>query len=242
MPNAPALAAAQRDHGVALHGPLKSVTTAQSRGEAAYGQEAFTIDWKQQYLPERRCQHPVGHPGFSVRAARHPHRVSLDQLPSVPEPERLRQLPEGPAQGNHTAAPRGIRGTPPGPGPPEDRGLEGTLQDPRRSGRHHLPGRPALRTAQIPLPRLGENQSPAPAHRRRDQPRPHRRPPHRNTPGPHPHQPLRSTSPRRIDDGAKHQARINQQHPSKGRASNVSEVRPCGTPAPRCGRRSRTSC
>ncbi|MEU8894212.1 transposase, partial [Streptomyces sp. NPDC048442] len=46
--NAPALAAAQRDHGVDLHGPLKSVTTAQSRGDAAFGQEAFTIDWDNQ--------------------------------------------------------------------------------------------------------------------------------------------------------------------------------------------------
>ncbi|WP_224285184.1 hypothetical protein [Streptomyces sp. LS1784] len=39
-----------------------------------------------------------------------------------------------------------------------------------------------------------EDRPPAPAHRRRDQPRPHRRPPHPDTPGPH--QPLRSTSPR----------------------------------------------
>ncbi|MFB7475082.1 IS1182 family transposase [Kitasatospora sp. NPDC056184] len=48
--NAPAVAAARRDHGVALHGPLKSVTSAQSQGKAAYGQDAFTIDWNRRQM------------------------------------------------------------------------------------------------------------------------------------------------------------------------------------------------
>ncbi|MFI1189735.1 IS1182 family transposase [Streptomyces californicus] len=46
----PALAAAGRDHDVALHGPLKAVTSAQSRGDAAFGQDAFTIDWDNQQV------------------------------------------------------------------------------------------------------------------------------------------------------------------------------------------------
>ncbi|WP_079195160.1 IS1182 family transposase [Streptomyces sp. CB02400] len=41
--NAGAMADA-RAHGVALHGPLKSVTNAQARA-GAYGQDAFTVDW-----------------------------------------------------------------------------------------------------------------------------------------------------------------------------------------------------
>ncbi|WP_432128812.1 IS1182 family transposase [Streptomyces sp. bgisy082] len=48
--NGPALVAAHREHGVALHGPLKSVTSAQSRGDAAFGQNAFTIDWDSQQV------------------------------------------------------------------------------------------------------------------------------------------------------------------------------------------------
>ncbi|MCX4986932.1 IS1182 family transposase [Streptomyces sp. NBC_00572] len=42
--SAGALAAARRDHGVDLHGPLAGNTTAQASG--AYGQDAFTIDWE----------------------------------------------------------------------------------------------------------------------------------------------------------------------------------------------------
>lgn len=48
--NGPAPATAKRDPGVALHGPLKSVTSAQSRGEAAFGQDAFSIDWDNQRM------------------------------------------------------------------------------------------------------------------------------------------------------------------------------------------------
>ncbi|MCY9782432.1 IS1182 family transposase [Nocardiopsis sp. EMB25] len=52
--NAAALATARRDHGVELHGPLKSVTNAQTRGDAAYSQDAFVIDWDAQSV---RCPH-----------------------------------------------------------------------------------------------------------------------------------------------------------------------------------------
>ncbi|MEU2134175.1 transposase [Streptomyces sp. NPDC018352] len=48
--NAGALAAAQRDHNVDLHGPLKAVTVPHARGEAAFGQDAFTIDWDNQHV------------------------------------------------------------------------------------------------------------------------------------------------------------------------------------------------
>lgn len=48
--NAGALAAARRDHQVALHGPLKSVTVPHARGEATHGQDAFTIDWDNQHV------------------------------------------------------------------------------------------------------------------------------------------------------------------------------------------------
>ena len=121
--------------------------------------------------------------------------------------------PSGRTPGDHPAAPAtNTKPSNAGPRPPADRRLEGPLQDPRRRRRHHLPRRRALRPAQIPLPGPGEDQPPAPAHRRRHQPRPHRRPPHRHTPGPHPHQPLRSTSPRRPSRrGEANRARINQQ-------------------------------
>ncbi|MFE4825641.1 IS1182 family transposase [Streptomyces sp. NPDC056672] len=48
--NGPAMSAARQDHGVDLHGPLKAVTSAQSRGEAAFGQDAFSIDWDQRQV------------------------------------------------------------------------------------------------------------------------------------------------------------------------------------------------
>lgn len=46
--NSASLAAARQDHGVTLHGPLRRATVAQSRGDAAYGQQAFHIDWDSQ--------------------------------------------------------------------------------------------------------------------------------------------------------------------------------------------------
>ncbi|MFB1045583.1 IS1182 family transposase [Streptomyces chrestomyceticus] len=63
--NALALAAAHQDHGVALHGPLKAVTSAQSQGEATYGQDAFAIDWDQHQVT---C--PNGKTATSWRDAR----------------------------------------------------------------------------------------------------------------------------------------------------------------------------
>ncbi|MEV6963461.1 IS1182 family transposase, partial [Streptomyces sp. NPDC051207] len=48
--NAGALSAARRDHSIALHGPLKAVTVPHARGDAAFSQNAFTIDWDNQYV------------------------------------------------------------------------------------------------------------------------------------------------------------------------------------------------
>lgn len=71
--NAGALAAAQRDHGVALHGPMRSVTVPHARGEAAYGQDAFTIDWDNQHVT---C--PNG-----VTSTQWHQRRSEDGLPTI---------------------------------------------------------------------------------------------------------------------------------------------------------------
>ena len=47
--NSPAMVAARRDYGVELHGPLQAVNSVQSsRGDGAWGQDAFTIDWDNQ--------------------------------------------------------------------------------------------------------------------------------------------------------------------------------------------------
>lgn len=47
--NSPAMVAARRDYDVELHGPLQAVNSVQrSRGDGAYGQDAFTIDWDKQ--------------------------------------------------------------------------------------------------------------------------------------------------------------------------------------------------
>ncbi|WP_344014164.1 IS1182 family transposase [Streptomyces thermospinosisporus] len=48
--NGGALTAARRDHQVDLHGPLKAVTVPHARGDAAFGQNAFTIDWDNQLV------------------------------------------------------------------------------------------------------------------------------------------------------------------------------------------------
>ncbi|MFE3710764.1 transposase, partial [Streptomyces scopuliridis] len=44
-PTASQVVAAQRDHGVALHGPVQANTSAQTTAAGGYDQEAFTIDW-----------------------------------------------------------------------------------------------------------------------------------------------------------------------------------------------------
>jgi hypothetical protein len=46
--NSTSLALAHRDYGITLHGPLRPATVAQSRGDAAYGQQSFHIDWDNQ--------------------------------------------------------------------------------------------------------------------------------------------------------------------------------------------------
>ncbi|MBL1121111.1 IS1182 family transposase [Streptomyces sp. 110] len=71
--NGGAMAAARRDHRVALHGPLKSVTVPHARGEAAFGQDAFTIDWDNQHVT---C--PNG-----VTSTQWHQRRSEDGLPAI---------------------------------------------------------------------------------------------------------------------------------------------------------------
>ncbi|MEU3009167.1 IS1182 family transposase [Streptomyces sp. NPDC007020] len=44
------IAAARREHGVELHGPLQAVTVAQAKNGSGYDQDAFTIDWGQQQV------------------------------------------------------------------------------------------------------------------------------------------------------------------------------------------------
>ncbi len=69
--------------------------------------------------------------------------------------------------------------------------VENPTQDPRRSGRNHLPRRWAPRPAKNSPSGPDQGQPPAPAPRHGHQPYPHRRPPHRHTSGSFPHQPLR---------------------------------------------------
>ncbi|MFD8463479.1 IS1182 family transposase, partial [Streptomyces antimycoticus] len=71
--NGGALAAARHDHRVALHGPLKSVTVPHARGEAVFGQDAFTIDWNNQHVT---C--PNG-----VTSTQWHQRRSEDGLPTI---------------------------------------------------------------------------------------------------------------------------------------------------------------
>ncbi|MCX4881281.1 IS1182 family transposase [Streptomyces sp. NBC_00847] len=44
------IAAARREHGIELHGPLQAVTVAQAKNGSGYDQDAFTIDWDQQHV------------------------------------------------------------------------------------------------------------------------------------------------------------------------------------------------
>ncbi|MGW3177618.1 IS1182 family transposase [Streptomyces sp. NPDC001153] len=44
------IAAARREHGIELHGPLQAVTVAQTKNGGGYGQDAFTIDWDRQHV------------------------------------------------------------------------------------------------------------------------------------------------------------------------------------------------
>ncbi|MET8248420.1 IS1182 family transposase [Streptomyces sp. NPDC005202] len=71
--NVCALAAAQRDHDVALHGPLKAVTVPHTRGDAAFGQDAFVIDWD-----NRQATCPNGRTTTAWRVAR-----SEEDLPMI---------------------------------------------------------------------------------------------------------------------------------------------------------------
>ncbi|WP_179166521.1 hypothetical protein [Streptomyces sp. CB03238] len=71
--NAGALSAARRDHSIGLHGPLKAVTVPHARGDAAFGQNAFTIDWDNQYVT---C--PNG--AVSTQWAEHPSKEGLPEV------------------------------------------------------------------------------------------------------------------------------------------------------------------
>lgn len=106
--NAAALADA-RDHGVALHGPLKSVTSSQARSGTAYGQDAFTVDWDNQQVicpngrtntgwREDRSQHglPVVRAQFSARDCR-PCPVVHDCVPALKAKGRAITLRPQPA-------------------------------------------------------------------------------------------------------------------------------------------------
>lgn len=70
--NAAALNAAHRDHGIALHGPLKSVTNTQARDQGAYGQGAFTIDWER-----RRATCPRGRTSIYWRTDHSQHGLPV---------------------------------------------------------------------------------------------------------------------------------------------------------------------
>lgn len=200
-PSAGQVVAARREHGVDLHGPMAANTAARADGHL--GQDTFTVDW---------VHEQVTYPNGTTSTQWH-HRHSQQglpvilasgRLPTLPPLARLRQLTHSPAPRAPPPASGRTRSRPRGADRAADRCLERAVHGPRRGRRHHLPRRPALRPAQIPLPRPGENQPPTSVHRRRHQPRPHRRPPHWHTPSPHLHQPLHSTSPRRATvDGAK---------------------------------------
>lgn len=214
-PNAAQVVAARTQHDVDLQGRIGADTTTQ-RG-SRHGQDAFTIDWDRQHvdLPHRRHQHAMASSALPARPAGDPGPVQPRRLPRLPQPARLRQLTQSRTPGAHSAPPGRTRHRPQRQTTTADRRLETPLQDPRRRRGDHLPRRPTLRPAQIPLPRPGQNCPATPTHRRRDEPRPDRRPPHRNTPSRRPHQPLRTTSPRRIDPtGRSSRTRINQQHPT----------------------------
>ncbi|MEU1691948.1 IS1182 family transposase [Streptomyces hirsutus] len=79
--NGGALVTARREHKVALHGPLKSVTVPHARGEAAFGQDAFAIDWDNQHVT---C--PNG-----ITSTQWHRRRSEDGLPTI----RVRFSPAG---------------------------------------------------------------------------------------------------------------------------------------------------
>ncbi|GAA2798044.1 hypothetical protein GCM10010505_26370 [Kitasatospora aburaviensis] len=67
-PTASQIAAARREHGIALHGPVAANTSAQSDPAGGHGQEAFTIDWDREQVT---C--PGGHTSvnWSSRLSEH---------------------------------------------------------------------------------------------------------------------------------------------------------------------------
>ncbi|MFD7282422.1 IS1182 family transposase [Streptomyces sp. NPDC059862] len=49
-PTAAQIAAARREYGIALHGPVQANTSAQTGASGGYDQEAFTIDWERKQV------------------------------------------------------------------------------------------------------------------------------------------------------------------------------------------------
>ena len=139
------------------------------------GQDAFTIDWDNQHVT---CPNGITSTQWHRRSeetSRDPGAVLAADCRTCPSPglrappqAQRRRSPCGPATNTKPSTRPGSRAA--------DRRVEGALQDPCRCRRHHLPRSRALRPAQIPLPRPHQDQPPAPTHRSRDQPRPHRRP------------------------------------------------------------------
>ncbi|GAB1333298.1 hypothetical protein ACE1SV_76370 [Streptomyces sennicomposti] len=88
--SAGSLTAARRDHEVDLHGPLKAVTVPHARGDAAFAQDAFTIDWDS---GQATC--PNGHTTTSWRVNRSEEglpmiRVRFPRTACRPCPDRAR--------------------------------------------------------------------------------------------------------------------------------------------------------
>jgi hypothetical protein len=73
--NAAALTRAAREHGVALHGPLKAVTNPQARGQGAFSQDAFTIDWA-----ARAAVYPAGRASLSWREDASQHGLPVARV------------------------------------------------------------------------------------------------------------------------------------------------------------------
>jgi len=88
--SASSLTAARRDHEVDLHGPVKAVTVPHARGDAAFAQDAFTIDWDS---GQATC--PNGHTTTAWRVNRSEEglpmiRVRFSRTACRPCPDRAR--------------------------------------------------------------------------------------------------------------------------------------------------------
>jgi hypothetical protein len=184
---------------VTLVGPVGPSTAWQSKA-GGFDSTMFTVDWEHEHVT---C--PAGK--TSTQWARDRSQTGIPVVRARFSPADCRACPlrERCTKGRQRlrtpdhAAPAGrARSAPAG----EDRAEHPAMATPlRTSGRHrrnHLPGCECLRAAPLPLPRTGQDQTPAPTHRRRDEPRPSQRLAHRHAPRTHTNIPLRSAPPRRI--------------------------------------------